>query len=105
MTAAAEEVTFDAPTPKKKTAKRKPARAAAPKKNTEQFPGLTRTACAATCNAQACTISGKPYCAHPNKGGLQFSDMQNRPAPARMEAARDFLARENLEAGLAKRRN
>lgn len=89
-----EEVTFDAPTPKKKAAKKstkkKPARAATPAtaKSAAPFPGMTRTACASTCNANGCAISGKPYCAHPCKGGLQSGDQNNAAALKRLADAR-----------------
>lgn len=69
-----------------------------------KFDGLSRNACASVCTVTGCIISGAPYCAHPMKGSLQAVDMQNPAALARMEAARDFLARDDLEAGLAKRR-
>jgi hypothetical protein len=70
-----------------------------------KFDGLSRSACASACTVTGCVISGAPYCAHPTKGSLQAVDMQNPAAIARMEAARGLLARDNLEAGLAKRRN
>ena len=85
-----DEVVFDAPAPKKKKqAKRaKPQREA---KGTEPFPGLTRTACANACNIKGCAISGKPYCAHPTKGGLHSVDMNNAAALRRLQNARDQL--------------
>jgi hypothetical protein len=36
-------------------------------------------------------ISGKPYCAHPTKGGLQTADMNNDAALKRLKAAREQL--------------
>lgn len=84
------EVTFDAP--KKKPAKKKAKpRAAAPSRPSAPFPGLTRSACATACNATGCAISGKPYCAHPTKGGLQPGDMSSPAALKRIQAARDHL--------------
>lgn len=77
------EVTFDAV---KKKAKKK-GKVAAPK-SAAAFPGLTRTACATACNAKACAISGKPYCAHPTKGGLQSVDQNDPAALKRQQAAR-----------------
>lgn len=93
---AAEEVTFDAPTLKKKVAKkgRRRAAAAAPARDmrpSAPFPGLTRTACASACNASGCAISGKNYCAHPTKGGLQVVDMNNPAALKRLNDARDQI--------------
>lgn len=92
-----DEVTFDAPAskpakPAKKRAAKK--RAAAPKKAAASgvaFPGLTKTGCADGCNAKGCVISGKPYCAHPTKGGLQTADMNNDAALKRLKAAREQL--------------
>jgi hypothetical protein len=91
-----EEVRFDAPAKKKvvkKKAKRKPRAAAAPRatKPSAPFPGLTRTACADACNATGCAISGKPYCAHPTKGGLHTVDMNNPEALKRIQKARDQI--------------
>lgn len=83
-----DEVTFEAPV-KAKSAKKKPRRAApAEKQSSEAFPGLTRTACADGCNAKGCVISGKPYCAHPTKGGLQSPDMNTPAALKRLHQAR-----------------
>jgi hypothetical protein len=86
------EVNFDAPTPKKKAVK-KGKRTAAPAaaKPTASFPGLTRTACADACNANACAISRKPYCAHPTKGGLQSVDQGDPAALKRQAAAREQI--------------
>jgi hypothetical protein len=92
-----DEVTFDAPAskpmkPKKKAAKKRTASARKePKAAGAQFPGLTKTGCADGCNAKGCVISGKPYCAHPTKGGLQTADMNNDAALRRLKAAREQL--------------
>lgn len=93
---AAEEVTFVAPPKKKAAKKRAKARAAPREKPTAPFPGLTRptgssTGCADACNANGCVISGKSYCAHPAKGGLQAADMSNRDALKRLQDARDQI--------------
>jgi hypothetical protein len=88
-----EEVTFDAPAAKPGKSKKKVAkkRAAPPKAAVSQFAGLTKTACADGCNAKGCVISGKPYCAHPTKGGLQTTDMNDNAALKRLKAAREYL--------------
>lgn len=88
-----DEVTFDAPAAKTGKTKKKVAkkRATAPKAAVSQFTGLTKTACADGCNAKGCVISGKPYCAHPTKGGLQTGDMNDNAALKRLKSARDFL--------------
>jgi hypothetical protein len=87
-----EEVKFDAPVKKKKAVKKAKPRTAAPApKRTAPFPGLTRTACATACNATGCAISGKSYCSHPAKGGLQSVDMSNPSALKRLQDARDQI--------------
>jgi hypothetical protein len=88
----APEVTFEKPTPKKpaKKGRRSPRRASF-QKPSAPFPGLTRMECATACNANACAISQKPYCAHPTKGGLQGSDMSNAEALKRIQKARDQI--------------
>jgi hypothetical protein len=86
------EVDFEAdkkPGRSKKT--RRPQRRASPQKPTAPFPGLTRMACATVCNAKGCAISGKSYCAHPTKGGLQTGDMGDPAALKRLQQARDQI--------------
>lgn len=91
----APEVDFGEVKPRKKAAKKqgKSRKAAAPARavSAEPFPGLTRTACADGCGLKGCVISGNVYCAHPTKGGLQSSDMNNPEALKRMQRARDQL--------------
>jgi hypothetical protein len=97
MSALAEkpEVNFEADPKAKKAAKpkkaRKPPRRASFQKPSAPFPGLTRTACADACGKAGCAISGKPYCAHPTKGGLQSVDLNNPDALKRQNAARGQL--------------
>ncbi len=89
-----DEVTFDKPVEKKrKPAKKAKSRTAAPRaaRPAEPFPGLTRTVCATACNEKACVISGKPYCAHPTKGGLRGDDMGDPGAKNRIAQARDQI--------------
>jgi hypothetical protein len=59
----------------------------------ENFDGLTATNCCDDCKADGCVISGKPYCAHPRKGGLHASEMQDADALKRHRSAIAFLAR------------
>ena len=73
--------------------------------NDTQYEGVTRGRCADGCGPTGCVISQKPYCAHPHKGGLQARDMHSRSALDRLDAAREFLSRTDLEAGIAKRRH
>jgi hypothetical protein len=92
MNAEKPEVNFEAdPAPAKTKKGRKPPRRASFQKPEAPFPGMTRTACATACNATACAISGKPYCAHPTKGGLQSADLGNATALKRQNAARNQL--------------
>lgn len=90
MSTEQDEVTFDAPVPKKKPKKKAKARTAAvaEPKSREPFPGLTRTLCADDCNAKGCVISGGSYCAHPAKGGLHASHMNDSAALKRLQRAR-----------------
>jgi hypothetical protein len=93
----APEVNFEANEPaagKNKKARKPPRRASFQKpdnKPAAPFPGLTRTACATACTAAGCVISGKPYCAHPTKGGLQTTDMGNPAALKRLQDARNQI--------------
>lgn len=92
---ATDEVNFDAEPPKSAKRKAKARRAApAPKraKPTVLFPGLTRSACADGCDKNGCVVSGKPYCAHPTKGGLQAADLNDPKALKRLQQAREQLA-------------
>lgn len=58
--------------------------------------GLTTTGCAKACNAECCIISGKPYCAHPSKGGLQSASMHDTDARDRLALARKMLGIDKL---------
>lgn len=76
--------------PKRAKSRRKPARRAAPKD--DALLGLTPKDCPIGCSEKGCVISGKPYCAHPRKGGLQGGDMSNRKALGRLNEAKAKLA-------------
>ncbi|WP_156435158.1 hypothetical protein [Bradyrhizobium lablabi] len=54
--------------------------------------GITDAMCPNECNADGCVISGKPYCAHPRKGGLHAIQMQDNDALRRAEQAREHIA-------------
>lgn len=56
------------------------------------YAGLTVTDCPKACNADGCMISGKPYCAHPRKGGLQGTEQQDVEALERLQRAQKALA-------------
>lgn len=55
--------------------------------------GLSVSACCADCNIDKCVISGKPYCAHPRKGGLHATEQQDQDALRRHKSAIAFLER------------
>lgn len=81
--------------PRKQRRKRK----AAKQKPPSELAGISVTNCATGCNVDGCVISGKPYCAHPHKGGLQGVDMRNDAALGRLKSAKKLLgkAKINLE--------
>jgi hypothetical protein len=81
-------------TRRKRTAKPKPVSA---------FAGMTVTTCPAGCNVEGCIISGKPYCAHPYKGGLQGRDAQDASAVARLNAAKKMLGKKKIVVDNAQR--
>jgi hypothetical protein len=66
--------------------------------------GMTETMCPNECTADGCVISGKPYCAHPRKGGLHNTQMQDHEALRRAELAREHIAHAALAATIAARR-
>jgi hypothetical protein len=57
------------------------------------FDGMTVSNCCGDCNIDRCVISGKPYCAHPRKGGLHAPEMQNPEALKRLRSDNAFLDR------------
>lgn len=89
----------EAPKPAKKK-RRKPARAAAKKaapaaKTSDEFAGMTTTACPTTCNVNGCAISGRPFCGHPCKGAqIPPGDVG---AMNRLKAARKALGLAEVE--------
>lgn len=82
---------------KPRRARRKKRAAPAKPKPAVGYAGLTANDCAAGCNATGCIISGRPYCGHPFKGGLQGRDMQNDAAVARFEAAKKTLGKAKVK--------
>lgn len=60
--------------------------------------GISVTDCPKACNADGCVISGKPYCAHPRKGGLQAADQGNTAALERLQTAQKKLATSDANA-------
>lgn len=85
--------TAEVKAPARKKAKKRaaPRKVAAPPKPDGQFEGLTVKECCTACNVDACVISGKPYCAHPHKCGLQPAEMNDSGALARRKEAQRYL--------------
>lgn len=90
-----------APKPKRKYTQRKPRKprpdATAAPKLTTHLAGLTIADCPSACNAERCVISGRAYCGHPRKGGLQGVDMGNAEAIARLHQAQKTLGKRALD--------
>jgi len=61
------------------------------------FGGMTVANCCDDCNIDGCVISGKPYCAHPRKGGLHAAEQQDPDALKRLRSAIAFLDRAAAE--------
>lgn len=85
--------------PKRKYAPRRKKRFAAPRepKAPSEFAGLTPAECPGACNPGGCIISGKPYCAHPRKGGLQGADICDPSALDRAARAKRALAHASID--------
>ena len=66
--------------------------------------GMTETMCPNECGPDGCVISGKPYCAHPRKGGLHASQMQDVGALRRADQAREHIALSAVAAKVEARR-
>lgn len=85
------------PAKKKRKPAKKRAAAAAPKVVGDGvYAGMSVKDCCNACNADRCVISGKPYCAHPRKGGLHAAEMQDAGAMARRREAEKVLGRQKL---------
>lgn len=92
-----EETEVKAPAKKKVKAKKKVAPAPKPAAGSK-FAGMSVKDCCSGCNANACVISGKPYCAHPRKGGLHPEEMSDNGALVRLKEAQNFLGKQMLDA-------
>lgn len=88
--------TVEIPARPKRKPQKKPARKARPAAVAAKpniYDGMTVSECPKGCNADGCVISGKPYCAHPRKGGLHMIDLaNNRPSIERLKEAQKILA-------------
>jgi hypothetical protein len=91
--------------PKKKIVKKKRKARAFPKQRAEEkatpvpaeFAGISTTECCDACNKDGCVISGKFYCAHPMKGGLQSTEMQDNDALRRFNRAKGALRNQMID--------
>ncbi len=85
--------------PKKKTVKKARKKRAFPRARIEaaapkvpsQFAGISANECCDGCNKDGCVISGSFYCAHPMKGGLQNTEMNDPEALKRFSRAKAAL--------------
>ena len=88
------ETPTETPKPKRKyTRKRK---AAAAPKPVSEFAGISAADCPAACKEGHCVISGRFYCGHPYKGGLQGRDMGDEAAVERLAKAKKMLGKKKL---------
>jgi hypothetical protein len=80
-----------APARRKKKTRRAAPKAAPVRKADDAYAGLTVKDCCHACNIDACVISGRPYCAHPRKGGLHPEEMNDSAALRRRKEAENKL--------------
>jgi hypothetical protein len=89
-----------APRRRRKKARRAP-RVAGPVAKAAAIPdelaGITNTECPLECGPKGCVISGKPYCGHPRKGGLQGAETADPAAIDRAHRAKTALAHMALD--------
>ena|SRR5437879_5721646 len=85
-----------APPAKKKRKAAKKAAAPAAKVEAGPFAGLSVNDCCNGCKASGCVISGKPYCAHPRKGGLHAAELHDDGAMRRRRDAERYLGKQKL---------
>ena len=62
-----------------------------------EFAGLNPRECCNACNKDGCVISGKGYCAHPFKGGLQTTEMNDHEALKRFNRAKAALKDQQVD--------
>jgi hypothetical protein len=85
-----------APAKKRRPAKKRTAAPPKPKPVAGIYAGMTVMECCASCNADGCVISGKPYCAHPRKGGLHGAELHDSAAMERRRTAEKVLGQQKL---------
>lgn len=62
-----------------------------------EFAGLNPRECCNACNKGGCVISGTIYCAHPFKGGLQTTEMNDHEALKRFNRAKAALKDQQVD--------
>lgn len=87
----------EAPARKRKGARKRRATAAPKPKPVAAFVGLTALNCCAACSITGCVISGKPYCGHPFKGGLQGAEAHDKAAVDRLKSAKTMLGKAKIK--------
>ncbi len=88
------------PKPAKKKAKkpqRRVVKAEPAREVPAEFAGISTTDCCNACNKDGCVISGSSYCAHPMKGGLQSTQMQDNEALKRFNRAKGALRNQQID--------
>lgn len=68
-----------------------------PVKADDQMLGITNEDCCICCTQERCVISGKAYCGHPKKCGLQPADKANPQTMERYNKARKVLAHAEID--------
>lgn len=63
----------------------------------DDLEGITVKDCPIMCTAERCTITQKPFCAHPHKGGVQSAFMMDADILERYRQARIRLAQQKLK--------
>lgn len=66
-------------------------------KPTAEYADITVRECPKLCGEARCVISGRPYCAHPHKGGLQGVNAHDAEARTRFNGAKKVLGKKKLD--------
>lgn len=63
----------------------------------DELEGITIKDCPILCTLERCTITQRPLCAHPHKGGVQSAFMMDADILERYRQARIRLAQQKLK--------
>lgn len=66
-------------------------------KKLSEFAGITNEDCPVECTVKRCVITGKDYCGHPRKSGIQAVDKANPTVVDRYNRARKQLLHAELD--------